>query len=206
MSYKYNNIAKAKAIEKENEQRLLRINPSLNHKSGIYFFVREDENGFKYAYIGQASSNDENPTGILTRLCQHMVGYQQRIDLSIRKHKLYDKERNPYGWRVGARNCPNSQLDELEQKYILEYANAGYQLRNVSLGGQGKGRDMISETKPAKTYRQGISQGRKSLANEIRHIIDLHLEINLKKPNNKVSIKALEKFNYLLNEETYKGE
>lgn len=50
----YQNIARAKAIEQENKKRLLKLNPKLNDKSGIYFLLREDENGFKYAYIGQA--------------------------------------------------------------------------------------------------------------------------------------------------------
>ena len=50
----YQNIAKAKAIEKQNRERLLKVNPKLNDRSGIYFLLREDENGFKYAYVGQA--------------------------------------------------------------------------------------------------------------------------------------------------------
>ena len=40
----YQNIAKAKAIEKNNRQRLLKINPQLDDKSGIYFLTRVDEN------------------------------------------------------------------------------------------------------------------------------------------------------------------
>ena len=50
----YQNIARAKVIEQENKKRLLKLNPKLNDRSGIYFLLREDENGFKYAYIGQA--------------------------------------------------------------------------------------------------------------------------------------------------------
>ena len=100
----------------------------MNDRSGIYFLLREDENGFKYAYIGQAVHT-------LSRLASHLVGYEQHIDLSLRKHKLYS-ENNPYGWRVEFLNFPESQLDEKEKYYIKLYANKGYQLRNVSIGGQ----------------------------------------------------------------------
>ena len=50
-----------------------------------------------------------------------------------------------------------------------------------------------------------IQQGKKTLARELKHIIDTHLKVSIKpeKANNKVSIKALEKFNDLLNEENY---
>ena len=41
----YQNIAKAKAIEKQNRDRLLKVNPKLNDGSGIYFLLRTDENG-----------------------------------------------------------------------------------------------------------------------------------------------------------------
>ena len=185
------NIAQAKAIERKNKERLLKLNPKLNDKGGIYFLLREDSNGFKYAYIGQSKESN----GILTRLAQHLSSYNQHIDLSLKKHKLYSDD-NPYGWRVEFLNFPDSQLDEREQYYIKQYALAGYQLRNVSLGGQSSGRNMINDTKPAKGYRDGVRYGRISLAKELRHIIDLHLTVKLKegKENNKVSQKALEKF------------
>ena len=134
------NIARAKAIEQENRKRLLKLNPELNDHGGIYFLTREDD-GFKYAYIGQSKES----AGILTRLCQHLVGYSQHIDLSLKKHKLYSED-NPTGWKVGCKNFPDSKLDEMEQYYIKLYASKGYQLRNVSLGGQGEGRNMINDT------------------------------------------------------------
>ena len=39
----YKNIARAKAIEQENKNRLLKLNQKLNDKSGIYFLLREIE-------------------------------------------------------------------------------------------------------------------------------------------------------------------
>lgn len=168
----------------------------MNDESGIYFLLREDENGFKFAYIGQAKS-------VLQRLCSHMTGYQQHIDLSIRKHKLYSED-NPYGWRVEFLNFPESQLDEKEKYYIKLYADNGYQLRNVSIGGQGENRDSgsIGERKAPKGYLQGIQQGRKNMARDLSHIIDKHLVVSIRsdKQGNKVSERQFEKFKELLKE------
>lgn len=193
------NFRKAKAIEYKNKKRLLEVNPNLDDKSGIYFLTREDENGIKYAYVGQAVK-------VLQRLASHLVGYQH-IDLSLKKHGLYSTD-NPYGWKVGFLHFPNTKLDEMEQKYIKEYANAGYQLRNKTAGGQGEGKRQIDDYRPQKGYYDGLEQGRKNLAKELRHIIDTHLIVSLKpeKLNNKVSQKALEKFNGLLEIEEVEGE
>lgn len=196
----YQNIARAKAIERENKKRLLKLNPKLNDKSGIYFLLREDENGFKFAYVGQAKS-------VLQRLASHLVGYEQHIDLSLRKHKLYSED-NPYGWRVEFINFPESQLDEKEKYYIKLYADNGYQLRNVSIGGQGGNRDSgsIGERKAPKGYLQGIQQGKKVLARELSHIIEKHLVVTIRedKQGNKVSQKQLDKFMELINADSYK--
>lgn len=193
------NIARVKAIEQENRKRLLKLNPSLNDHGGIYFLTRE-EDGFKYAYIGQSKES----AGILTRLCQHLAGYSQWVDLSLKKHKLYSED-NPTGWKVGCKNYPDSKLDEMEQYYIKLYAGKGYQLRNVSLGGQGEGRNMINDTKPARGYRDGLRQGYKKASKEISHLFELHLEFKTKsdKPNKNQEM-AAEKFKSFL--EFYKGE
>lgn len=135
-------------------------------------------------------------------MASHLVGYEQHIDLSLKRHKLYDKEKNPYGWRVEFLNFPESKLDEKEKYYIKLYADNGYQLRNVSIGGQGGNRDsgLIGERKAAKGYLQGIQQGRKNLARELSNIAEKHLKIELRedKANNKVSQKQYEKFMDLL--------
>lgn len=194
----YQKIVKAKAIERQNKERLLRVNPKLNDNSGIYFLTREDEVGIKYAYIGQAKH-------ILTRLAQHLVGYQH-IDLSLKKHGLYSFD-NEYGWRVGFMSFPLDELDEQEQDFIKLYARHGYQLRNKTAGGQGEGKSQIDEYRPARGYRDGVLQGRKALARELRHIIDKHLivEIRPEKRGNKVSQNALDKFNGLLDERNYES-
>lgn len=187
------NFRKAKAIESANKRKLREINPKLDEGSGIYFLTRIDENDIKYAYIGQAQH-------ILTRLAQHMVGYQH-IDLSLKKHGLHS-ERNPYGWKIGFMHFSFSELDEKEQYYIKLYAHYGYQLRNKTSGGQGEGKMQINEYKPVKGYRDGILQGKKNLARELSHIIDKHLIVSLKpeKQNNKVSKRAFKKFKELLSD------
>lgn len=190
------NFRKSKAIEYKNKKRLMEANSKLNEGSGIYFLTRTDEDGIQYAYIGQARH-------ILTRLAQHFVGYQH-IDLSLRKHGLY-AEGKEFGWKVGFLNFPISELDEKEQYYIKQYAQSGYQLRNKTSGSQGAGKKQIDEYRPQKGYYDGIKQGKKILARELTNIISKHLVVNLKeeKKNNKVSIKAFEKFNDLLAEENY---
>ena len=188
----YQNIKQTKVIEHQNKKKLLEVNPKLDEKSGIYFLTRTDEDGFKYAYIGQAKH-------ILTRLAQHLVGYQH-IDLSLKKHKLYAED-NPFGWKVNFLHFSESQLNEKEQHYIKEYALNGYQLRNKTSGSQGAGKSQIDDYRPQKGYRDGLEQGRKNLARELNHIIDKHLVVSIKpeKANNKVSVKAFEKFREILN-------
>ena len=197
MKSNYKNIAKAKAVERKNEQKLLAVNPKLDNGSGIYFLTRVDENEIKYAYIGQAKH-------ILTRLAQHLTSYQH-IDLSLKKHGLYSAD-NPYGWKIGFMHFPLSELDEKEQHYIKMYAQNGYQLRNKTAGGQGDGKQQIDEYRPQKGYRDGVLQGKKTLARELSQIISKHLTVNLKpeKQGNKVSQKQLEKFNSILDENAYK--
>ena len=193
------NFRKAKAIEYKNKKRLLEVNPKLDDKSGIYFLTRTDEDGIKYAYVGQAKH-------IHTRLAQHLVGYQH-IDLSMKKHGLYSAE-NPCGWKIGFLHYPEKLLDEMEQKYIVQYAMSGYQMRNKTSGSQGEGKRQIDDYRPQKGYYDGLAQGRLNLARELKGIIDKHLVVSLKaeKQNNKISQKALEKFNGLLEIEEVEGE
>lgn len=178
------NIRQIKAIEKANKERILKVCPDAKDISGIYFLIRK-ENGFKYAYIGQSKR-------VLTRLAQHLTGYQH-IDLSIKKHGLFSDE-NPTGWDIGIKYCPAGRLDEDEQKYILMYANAGYQLRNATSGSQGEGKKDISDA-PTKGYQEGLHNGYKKAQKEIAHLFDLHLEVRTKKnPPTKLQEKALAKF------------
>jgi hypothetical protein len=190
----YKNFKQVKVIEAKNKQKLLEMYPWLTEESGIYILTRTDEHKINYAYIGQAKH-------VLTRLAQHLTGYQH-IDLSLKKHGFLNLDTNPTGWIVAVHNAKECELDELEKHFIQAYARKGYQLRNKTAGGQGEGKAQIDEYRPAKGYRDGIAQGRKTMARELGHIIDKHLCVALKpeKANNKVSQKALDKFNELLRE------
>jgi hypothetical protein len=177
------------AIEKKNKERLLKVNPNLDNESGIYFLTRVEPQG----YIGQARH-------LIQRLCSHMTGYEQHIDLSLKVHGLYDEKKNPYGYKINFLHFPENELDEKEQFYIQQYLDNGYTLKNKTAGSQGKGKVKIADFKPSKTYRDGLKQGEKNLARELSNIIDKHLVVTLKpeKANNKVSQKQFKKFKELL--------
>lgn len=188
------NYCQIKAIEEKNKRRFLELNPRLTEQSGIYILYRE-ENGIKYAYVGQAKH-------ILTRLAQHLSGYQH-IDLSLKKHGLFNEKEN--GWKVHFELCSISALDEAERVWIRNMADKGFQLRNKTLGGQDEGKGGLDNQKPSRGYHDGLAQGRKSLARELKHIIYTHLEVTVRKQN-KITDKALAKFWELLNFENEKGE
>jgi hypothetical protein len=180
------------AIKKSNEQRILRVCPNCPNTSGIYFFLRE-ENGFKFGYIGKAKH-------LLERLCSHLSGRKQWIDLSILKHGLYS-DKNPAGYKIHFLEYPESALDEMEQKYIKQYANAGYQLRNVESGGN-EGKTDIGDRKPSKGYHDGLKQGFKNAQKEVSHLFKLHLDFTTKKqPATKIQEKAYNKFKDFISEE-----
>lgn len=184
------NFAKLRAIEEKNKKRFLALNPSLTEQSGIYILYRE-ENGIKYAYVGQAKH-------LLTRLAQHLSGYQH-IDLSLKKHGLATEKEN--GYRVTFELCSLSALDEAERHWIKYMADRGYQLRNKTLGGQDEGKGGLDNQKASRGYHDGLAQGRKSLAKELRHIIETHGFTIEPSKHNKVTEKALTKFWELLKED-----
>ena len=184
------------ARKAECEKRIKEVCPQATHESGIYCLTRVDEDGFKFAYVGQASKS------LLTRLGEHLVGYQH-IDLSIKKHGLYSQE-NPYGYKVDILcKCPAEECNEKEQYYIKKAADAGYQLRNHNSGSQGKGRRTFDNAKPSKTYREGLAQGYLNARREVSHWFSLHLDVSMKKPT-KNAEKALAKFQEFINLEEEK--
>lgn len=192
------NYRQVYAIKAECEERIKKICPGIPYSSGIYFFYRTDENGIRRGYCGQAVS-------LCERAAKHLVEHDH-IALSLKAHGFYNKN-NPYGWKLAFQTFPQNEIDIKEKFYIRKYADAGFQMYNVSLGGQGDSREKgnLAERKPRKGYRDGKRAGKKELAYDLSDIIKKHLQVSLKpeKANNKVSIKALEKFNDLLNEENY---
>lgn len=169
------------AIRQKNFERILKVNGNVSTRSGIYILTRE-ENGFKYAYVGQAKN-------LLSRLADHLNGYQH-IDLSLKKHGLFSKD-NESGYKIAVVEYPVEQLDEQERIYIKKYADMGYQLRNKTIGGQNEGKAGLDNTKSPKGYYDGLKQGYKNAKRDVAKWMK-HLDIKIKsdKPN-KIQEKAL---------------
>lgn len=177
-------------IKKENENKIKKLCPEAMRKSGIYCFYRIDESGFKHAYVGQNAKDN-----LLGRLAEHLSGYKQHIDRSIRKYGLYDKEKNLYGYKVKViEYCTPEQCDEREQFYIKQFHHNGWQLKNVEIGGK-SGKTDFNERNPSKGYYDGLEQGKKNVRKYIKHLFDLHLDYMPKKqPPTKLQEKAMQKF------------
>jgi len=167
-----NNYYRAKLILESNKKRWLKVNENLTEASGVYILTRKDENGINYFYVGQAKH-------ILTRLAQHLMQYQH-IDISLKKHKLYDKVKNPYGWKVEYLLVEEDKLDEVEQQEIKHYLGLGYQTRNKTLGSQGKGKVGINDDQTTKGYRDGLKQGYKNCLKDIREYFDKYFDFHYK--------------------------
>lgn len=181
------------AIQRANEERIKKVCPDADNSSGIYLFWRE-EDGVKFGYIGLAHH-------IIKRLGQHLSGYKQHIDLSLRKHKLYSED-NPTGYHVEIiEKCPEDKLDEREKFWIQYYVEQGYTMVNVSGGGQGENRiEDLNERKPAKKYKDGVAQGQKNILKTIAKLFEKNLTYAMTEPENKNKKKSYDKFTELLNE------
>ena len=148
-------------IEENKEQWLQYY--SIKDESGIYILTRYDDNGFKFAYVGQAKK-------VLTRLAEHPMGYKQHIDFSLRKHGIGARFVKDDKWKCEkVIYCLESELNDLEQEWIRKCHELGYQLLNKTTGSQGQGKQALGEQKPAKGYYDGIKQGRKKVIDEINN-------------------------------------
>lgn len=118
------------AIKRDLEKKVQAHNSKITHDSGIYAFERT----VNYVYIGQSKD-------LLNRTVSHLQGYEQHIDLSLKKHGLYSNQ-NPAGWRVEVlEKCEECDLDGAERRWIEYYnTNPVCELLNITDGGQGKGK------------------------------------------------------------------
>ena len=149
------------AILKKNKEQWLKYY-SIKDESGIYILTRYDDNGFKFAYVGQAKK-------VLTRLAEHLMGYQH-IDLSLKKHGIGSAFTRENKWKCEkVIHCAESELNNMEQEWIRKCHELGYQLLNKTTGSQGQGKQALGEQKPAKGYYDGIKQGRKKVIDEINN-------------------------------------
>lgn len=181
------------AILRKNMQRWLDHNKTLTNDSGIYVLERTDENGFHYAYVGQS-------VHVLTRLAEHLsasagvfTSDTQWIDYSLRKHGIYSKD-NKHGWKAMQFCYCREALNEAERSTIKAYADAGYQLRNKTIGGQDGDKASLDGGAVRKGYREGVAKGYEKARKEVAKLFEKNLtaEINGKETANKR--KALEKF------------
>lgn len=178
------------AKQKANEKLLIKTFGDISNGPGIYILTREEE-GFKYAYVGQAKKT-------LTRLAQHLFGYQH-IDLSLRKHKFYNKEKNPSGWNLITIDCKEEELDSQEQFYIKKYANEGYQLRNKTAGGQSIGKTSLENQRPSKGYYDGVKQGYLNARKYVSNLFTKNLTVSINGKDGVLKQKALQKFKDFIN-------
>lgn len=144
---------------------LLQLYPELKDEPGIYILTRKDQYDIKYCYVGQSKI-------VLSRMIQHLLGNKQQIDMALSFRGLYDAVKCQYGYHLGVKYCDEADLDRLERKYILEYARCGYQVLNRTFGGQGKGKELFGDKKPASDFTKGIAEGRKGMAQEVSEILE----------------------------------
>ena len=185
------NYKQIMAMRKNYEKQIRKLCPDVTENSGIYLFWRIDEAGFKYAYIGQALH-------LCKRLVDHMCGYQH-IDNSIRSHKLYDEEKNPYGYHIEIlEEIPEENLDERERYWIKHYADNGYQLRNKTIGGQDGKKSALGEGKSTKGYREGISKGYDNARRDVAKWFEKNLTYSINGTPGKRNQAAYDKFTEFL--------
>ena len=193
------NCRKIMAIRKANEDKIRKMCPEVTDNPGIYLFWRIDSDGFRFCYIGQART-------LCKRMAEHLSGYQH-IDLSIKKHKFYNEESNPWGYHAEViEECSLEELDAREQYWIKYYANQGFQLRNKTTGSQSEGKAALGDAKSNKGYRDGLQQGRKNTQREIKELFDKYLTYDIKGKYGKIKQRKYDEFTAFLNENNTEGE
>ena len=193
------NYRQVYAMKHKREEQIKGICPGITNASGIYAFYRVDENGIKRSYVGQAKH-------LCERCASHLAEYDH-IALSLKRHKFYSKD-NPYGWRLAYKECSEAELDTKEIETIKAFSDKGFQLYNVSLGGQGANHasGTMSAVKPQKGYRDGIKQGYKNASRDVAALFDKHLDYKPKSdPPNHHQLRAMEKFKEFLEYHKEKG-
>lgn len=162
-------------------------------QSGIYIYERTDEHGICYFYVGQAVNIFERQVG-------HWNGWQQRIDVSLKKRKFLS-EKNPYGWTFKILEyCDKDKLNERESFYIKTNMQEGKQTYNRTFGGQGEGKvSMDMERKPSKGYYDGKKQGFEDCRKQMQVWFDKYLSVGIKGTPNKIKERALQRFIFFLN-------
>lgn len=184
------NYGKIFARQKQCEEILKKACPNISHNSGIYFLLRDEEDK-RYGYIGKGKD-------VLRRMRSHLLGYQQRIDISLRKRGFYSKD-NEGGWKLNVLYFPEHLLDEKERYYIELYRKSGTILYNVENGGT-LNKEIIGEKKPTKLYSDGLLQGDKRTKRKVKEYFDKYFDFSIRQPSNKIKERKYEEFVEWLNE------
>ena len=103
------NFKQLYAKKNEARKKLMAVCPKIDTQSGIYFYIRKDIDS-KCAYIGKA-------VNLLDRNISHLIGYAQRIDISLKKRGFYSPD-NPTGWELNILHFPKNELDKWERHFI----------------------------------------------------------------------------------------
>ena len=186
------NYRQIMAIRKANEDKIRKMCPNVTDNPGIYLFWRVDSDGFRFCYVGQART-------LCKRMAEHLSGYQH-IDLSIKKHKFYDEENNPWGYHAEViEECALEDLDMREQYWIKYYADKGFQLRNATTGSQGSEKRALGDGKSNKGYRDGLQQGYKNARRDVAKLFEKNLTYSINGKDGKLKQRAYEKFTEFLN-------
>ena len=150
----------------------------LNETPGIYILTRvnpptKDGTQKKYVYIGQAIK-------VVERLAGHFVSFAQRIDISLKTRGLWYPS-NPYGWKIDVYYCNEDELDQKEREFIKAAQEQGYELYNITSGGQDEGKEDINQRQAGKGYRDGLSQGYSNCLKDIKELFDKYLDYDVKR-------------------------
>ncbi len=147
--------------------------------SGIYIWERYNEDGVYCWYIGKAKN-------LLHRTAQHIMDGQSHLDKSIKKHGLFDREKNPKGWSVLVVTiCNELELDKLEQRCITDTIRLSPhgKMYNIESGGT-TGKTIIGEKKQRRDVKWKAEAKNKVLA-DYREYFDLKPKENAYNKNTK---------------------
>lgn len=185
------------AIKETNRKRIKKLCPEMRDISGIYTWTRTKEVS---CYIGQAKH-------LIDRSVSHLMQYDH-LGLSLKKYGLYDKDKNPQGWKLDFYYCEQEELDYLERFEIKKASEKGYEMYNITSGGQCAGKEDINERKAGKGYHDGLKQGYQNCLNEIRELFSKYLDFVIKEPvlNKKGRPFAIKTTKYKEFENLLKGE
>lgn len=176
------------AIKARQRQRILAECPTMRNTSGIYVWERRNESGYLCWYVGQS-------VHLVDRSISHIQAHDH-LGLSVYKHGLSHEKDG--GWQLKIITyCDQTELNDLETKYIAEYMALPNSISyNVTSGSQGVGKHDINETqrKPPKGYYDGKAWQLRHDRQELAKLFNGKLKVVIDGKETAVKRRALEKF------------